>query len=425
MTNTVATMDGLFKETYAESLEKLYPDMTDIAESLEFIEDEAREGNKYHQPVVLAREQGWTLSAAGGTAFTLNAAQAATSKDAQINGAEFVLRAAISYGAAARALKQEGEARKRAFVKATAYVLENMLETAAWVREIELLYGGGTGTGSPGIGTINSQTADNGTSQTFDITLATWADGIWAGMENAFCDVYDTTMATKRNASGTMQVTAVDLENRKITFLGTEAEMDNIVATDKVVLRGAKGNEMDGIELALGNSGTLWNISAATYALWKAHTSSAASGSLSFVKMLKALNAPAARGLKAPYCFWVSPPTWTDLMNDLAALRRYSDKAKGTIEQGGEGLSFYGQTGMLNIKPHPMMKNGSAFGYPPKYANRVGATDITFQLPGGRPNFFKELDGAAGYELRCYWNQAFFCRRMATMALINNIVNST
>lgn len=424
--NTVAQLDGLFKEVYAPDLEKLYPENTEIADSLPFVADDAREGNKYHQPVVLARAQGYTLDSSGGTAFTLNAVQAATSKDAQINGAEFVLRESISYAAAARALKQKDSgSRKRAFVKATAYVLENMIESAAFVRELELLYGGGTGTASQGIGTVNSRTDDSGTSQTFDITLPTWADGIWAGMENAYVDVYDTTMATKRNSSGTMQVTAVDLDNRAITFLGTEAEMDNIVATDKIVLRGAKTAEMVGLQTAAANTGTLWNISASTYGLWKASTYSAASGSMTFTKMLKALNKPAARGLKARYCFWTSTPTWTDMMNDLAALRRYSDRAKGSLTQGANGLQFEGQSGQIDIKHHPMMKGGISIGYAPKYAMRVGATDITFQLPGGKENFFRELNDNAGFELRCYWNQAPFIRRMATVAYVTNIVNST
>lgn len=425
MTNTVAQMDGLFKEIYAPDVEKLYSELGYLAKSIRFVDDEAREGNKYHQPVVLARAQGYTLSAAGGTAFALNAVQAATSKDAQVNGAEFVLREAVSYAAASRALKQEGSGRKRAFVKATQYVLENMMETSSFVRELELLYGGGTGTASQGIGTVNSRTDDSGTSQTFDVTLATWADGIWAGMENAFVDVYDTTMVTKRNTSGTMQVTAVDLDSRAITFLGTEAEMDNIVATDKIVVRGAKGNEMIGLQTLGANTGTIWNISAATYGLWKATTYSANNGSLTFTKMLKALNAPSARGLEDEYCFWVSTATWTDMMNDLAALRRYSDHAKGSLSQGANGLVFEGQSGRINIKAHPMLKGGIALGYAPHYAQRVGSTDITFQLPGGRENFFKELNDNAGFEMRCYWNQALFIRRPATVSYITNIVNST
>lgn len=427
MTNSVPQLDGIFKEVYANTLDTLYPDMTEIADSLDFVTDEAREGNKYHQPVVLAREQGWTLSGAGGTAFTLNASEAATSKDAQINGAEFVLRATISYGAASRALKEQNKGRRnRAFVKATSYVLENMLETASWVREMELVYGGGTGTDSPGIGTINARTNDSGTTQTFSITDATWADGIWAGFENGFVDIYPDDMSAKRNTNGTIKVSAVNLDDKQITFVGTEAEMDTIAATDKVVLRGAKGNEMIGIETAIANSGTLWNIDASTYALWKASTSNASSGSLTFTKMLRAMNSPASRGLKSPFCWWVSNATWTDMMNDLSALRRYADSAKGDIEQGGSGLKFYGQTGELSIKPHPIIKNGSAFGYAPRYCNRVGSTDIAFQLPGqDNKNFFRELNDKAGYELRCYFNQAFFCRRMATMARITNIVNST
>lgn len=419
---TVAKMEGLFRHVYADKLEKLIPDGVLIGKDIPFVQESAREGNVYHQPVQVSREHGWTYDASGGTAFTLNAAESAETKDAQINGTEFVLRSTIPYASAARALKESGAAQKRAFVKATAYVLENMQDSAVYAREMSLIYGGGTA-GAAGVGTINSRTNDSGTSQTFDLTEGTWADGIWAGMENAYCDVYSSAWS-KRNAAGTMQITAVDLDNRRLTFSGTEAEMDNIVATDYVVFRGAHTKEMAGIYKMLTNTGTIWNIAAGTYGLWKASTTSAASGALQFEKVLRALNKPVGRGLKSEVCAYVSVGGWTDMLNDLSALRRYAEKAGGKLAQGADSLEFHGQNGVIKIKPHILLWAGIALILPPKYCVRVGATDITYRLPGGSENFMVELQDKAGWQMRNYFNQAWFCRKPSNCALINNIVNT-
>lgn len=427
--NDISTMDGLFKETFADKLERLLPDGVHLGKDIPFVSKEKREGASYNQPVHLSRCQGFTLAASGDGAFTLNDGEAAISKEATINGAQCVLREAIAYEAMARA-GDTNKPDKRAFVQAFAHVVENMVETLAYVREMELLYGGGTGTASEGIGIINSRTDDSGTSQTFDLTLASWADAIWAGAENMFCDVYDTTMATKRNTSGTMQITAVDLDNRKLTFLGTEAEMDNIVATDKIVFRGAKGKEMIGLQTIAANTGSIFGISAATYGMWKA-ASYPSSGSLSFTKVLRGLRKAAARGLGSEGCLYVSIPTWTDVMNDLSALRRYmGDKkngdGRGTLYQGAGALIFEGPSGITKIKGHPLLKGGIAIGMAPRYAERVGSTDITFQLPGMKEDhFFRNLDDKAGVELRGFWQQALFIRRPATLTYFTGIVNST
>ena len=56
---------------------------------------------------------------------------------------------------------------------------------------------------------------------------------------------------------------------------------------------------------------------------------------------------------------------------------------------------------------------------------RVGSSDITFKRPGQGEEFFRDLETAAGYELRAYCDQAVFSAAPGRMVLINNIVNGS
>lgn len=51
--NTVATLNGLFKEIYADKLENLIPDGVRMLKEIEFVSKDKQLGNNYHQPVVL------------------------------------------------------------------------------------------------------------------------------------------------------------------------------------------------------------------------------------------------------------------------------------------------------------------------------------------------------------------------------------
>lgn len=51
--NTVSTLNGLFKEVYAERLENLIPEGTKFMQAVPFSPRKRELGSLYHQPVVL------------------------------------------------------------------------------------------------------------------------------------------------------------------------------------------------------------------------------------------------------------------------------------------------------------------------------------------------------------------------------------
>lgn len=412
-------LSGLFKEVYAESLMELVPKAARLQKDAKMVSMDKREGNRYHQPVRLTRAHGWTLDTSG-EAFPLNQPEPARSQDAVIQGSSFLLREVISYDAAAKLLQGTGDARKRAYVQGSAYMVENMTETAAFVLELQCMRG------QSNLGVIVARTDDSGTQQTFSFTAASFIAAMWSGLEKGYVDVWDDDGSPKRNLTGTMQVVGVDVENREVTFEGVEGEMDTIAAGDYVYLRGTKEAGMVGIRSQISNTGSLFSINAADYSLWAGNTHSAASGSLSFAKLIQGLNKPTNRGLMSDVLAYVSPASWTDCNNDLSALRRYADKAGGKIEQGAESIVYYGQTGSIELVPHIFQMPGEAFCVPKGKMIRVGASELTFNPPGmPKESFYENLPDHAGIGTRCYWNQAIFLPCPSQGLLITDIVNST
>lgn len=56
--NTVTTLNGLFKEVYADKIENLIPDGVKLLKLVPYIEAAKEIGNLYHQPVQLSHEHG-------------------------------------------------------------------------------------------------------------------------------------------------------------------------------------------------------------------------------------------------------------------------------------------------------------------------------------------------------------------------------
>jgi hypothetical protein len=340
-------------------------------------------------------------------------------KDAQINGSQILLREFMDYESAAKAAKG-----RNAFIDATALMFENMLKSMRKRLEVELLYG------QQGVGKVSSKSAS--TSPTvITFTADSWAPGIWAGSEGMQFDVWSAQSAgTNRNTNAALVVSAVDIDNKQVTFTGNNTDINAIAANDHLFYYGAKSSagttqEMAGIDKIVNNSGSLFNVDASVYSLWKSTSYSASSAALTFNKVKAAIAAAVGRGLDEDMMLLVNPKTWDNLLSDLAALRRYVEKqGKGTsYEIGSENIVFYSQAGSIELTPSIYVKEGNAYGLVKNNWKRIGATDVTFETPGYGGQIFTQLSGNAGFDVRCYTHQAVFCEMPARQLLINNIVN--
>ena len=412
--NTATTLSAMFKEIYADSVENLIPDGVKLLKKVAFAEAEKELGDKYVAPVQLSHEHGFSY---GTGVFDLNNSIAAQYEEAQVQGTSLLLRTAIGYSAAARMSNS-----KKAFVKWSELVVKSMVNSMAKRLEIQCLYGQSSG----GIGRITgAPVVAPATQAVCTMTTAEYAAGIWAGSEGMELDAYDTTGATLRNdssATAVYTVTEVDLTARTVTVTGESTDIAALADTDVFYFRGAKATEGNGLDKIVTNTGSLYNIDASVYSLWKGNSYGVA-GALSFAKIQEGLALAVERGLEEAVCLMVNPKAWADLMSDQAALRQYDSKySEKESKNGSEEITFYGQNGMIEIVPSIYVKEGEAFAFPAKKCKRLGSTDVTFKLPGkSEEEIFLQLPSQAGYELRAYSEQNFFVECPATTVKFTGI----
>lgn len=368
-----------------------------------------------HQPVLLSLPTGMTF---GVGAVALNNPVASTMGDAQIQGAGMTLADRITYDVAAKA----ASGGVRAFVEATELIVDALTQSMSKFIELELMWG------SSAHGTLGESTVHTGSSTTASITidLAEWSAGIWSGMENINIDVYNGASLVNTNAP--IVVTAVNVSTRVLTVSGNATDITAINGLNGTALQLfpylAYGQEMQGYFNILVNTGSLFNINAATYALWQSNSYSALGTALNFGKVQSAVALATARGLMEDVTVFVNPTTYSNLITSQAGARRYdSSYKKSELENGTESLCFYGPNGKIEIVSHIFMKQGYAFILPLKRCQRTGATDLTFTLPGMPGEFFLQLPGYTAYELRCYTLQAAFLNSPAKAVIITTIVN--
>lgn len=428
MATTLTSLDGLFKTVYADNIEQLIPETAKLKKLIPFSRDE-KIGDHYEQPVILTYPHGVTYAAPGAGAFALNDPIAPQMKKAQVDAYQHLLRDSMDYETAAKSASGD----KAAFRKATELSVELMMESITKRVELDLLYGQiGYGVGDSSVNTDTTHTV-------VQMLTASWATGIWLGMEGAkfqFWKQSDGTLVSS-GADAIFTVDSVDVDNRKLTISGTTtgiSDLDTALAAGDcdIYPNGARTaattfSQMPGLVKIITNTGTLFNISAATYNLWKGNSVSAG-GALTLGKILSALAAPTGRGLDEKVTVFLNDRTWANVASDQAALRKY-DASYDTerLKNGTRAITFYSQNGEVELMPYNCIKEGEAIAIPLKQCKRIGSTDITWELPGGspeNPRFFRELSDNAGFEYRVYSGQSIFCKTPARTLRITGIVNS-
>jgi hypothetical protein len=401
----LGNLNGLFKQVYADKLKDLIPDGVKLLNMIKFSAKD-KTGDKYNQPVILGMEHGVTFAASEEDAFALNPAVAGQIKNAEVRGNALVLRSVIGYKAISASIGSEA-----AFQEATKYLVANMLRSVTKKLEIEMLYG------TKGYGKISSTAGS-----TITIEDAEWAPGIWAGAEGMPIEIIDTDGVTVNQTA--LSVVSVNFETKVVTL---SAPVAGVVSLgDAVFHKGALGKEFKGIHAILEQQiGDLFNINQTTYNLFRGNVYDCQGDELSFDHLNNAIARAVEKGLDSKVICMVNPRTWADLLTEQAALRKYdSSYSSAKLEQGSKGLLFHSQNGEIEIVPSIYVKEGFAYMIEPSSFMRVGSQDVSFKRPGFGDDFFRELDSAAGFELRCYCDQALFTSQPSHNVLITGIVNN-
>ena len=413
----MTTLNAWFKTAYADKIQDLTPDNVYYAKEVPDLPAEMQPGGTYTQPVTLTSEAGVTKASSSAGAFSLNSPIAMSTGNATITGSQMLLRSAVDYETIFRSRN------KNAFIKSTKGVVKNMLKTAYFFQEADLMWG------QQGIATVASISTN-----TITITTAEFASGLWLGSENRKIRIESSAGVLR----GTASVSSYDIAARTVTVDSAPA---GVSATDVIFFEadGASGaNCMQGIyKILTPASGSFMGINDSTYNLWAPVSAySAGSAPLTYNKIMLAIAGSVNKGLGDEIReieVVVNPFTFQNLGNDLAALRTIDSSWKSEqAENGAEMITFFCQAGKVKIVPHKMMKEGYAFIHPncKKFFEKTGSQNTpTFKIPGmGTANseeFLRTMENNAGVELRIYWNSAVFSEMRSHGRIISGIVNAT
>lgn len=425
--NTGGTLNGLFRQKYAKEVKSLIPDFAILQKRVPFSSAEML-GDFYHVPVVVADEHGFTYGGSTAQNYALNASIAMQMQDAVVQGYELTLTSEASYGVVSRSQKKGDSAVDRL----VDLLMERMKASTAKRVEIAFLYGQ-----SPtGIATVASATG-SGTSRVLTISSASFAAGIWAGMENCQLDAYAPAGTAPINSNAALVVTAVNVGAKTISVSGNATDLTAIVTAISTGVNlffygagataSASGAEMIGIDSILLNSGTQFGISASTYNLWAAQTFDCGSAELSMSKLLTAIAKPVSRGLLQDVQVLVAPDSWANLNSDLGGQRVFDESYDSKKqEKGTSSIVYHGQNGKIEIISHPMVKSGESFVLPLDLIQRVGSTDIAFrgEGPSGEEDYFFQNNSTNGWTVRAYTDQALMIEAPAHCVKLINIVAS-
>lgn len=389
---TVNDASALFKRVWGDGTIKAVPDFAKLQKEIPFSKRE-KLGDMYVVPVLLQHEHGFSYGSHGDGAFTLNSSVAGAVQQAQVRGSMIVLRSQLSYEDVFKAV----ESGPAAFEAAMGLVVENMQKSFAKRQELAFLYG------QQGLGTVSTNT-----SGVLVLTSATWAPGIWSGMKDCILEAWTGITASETQHNADLTVSAVSYSAKSVTVTGTNSA---VVAADVLYFKGARTasayKECVGLDkIITTTSGTIFNISATSYELWRGQ-SRAIGGAISMLGALNMASDATNLGLMDQAKLYLPVKRWNALNGDQSALRRYGAYS-AKAENGFEGITYHATNGKIEVEAHPFIKEGDGFLLPDpsKRIMRVGASDITFRRPGMSDEIFRELVDNAGLELRAFSDQA-------------------
>ena len=411
MANTLTSLNATFKYVHDKKLKDLKPNSSIVYELAPFDEENAV-GRQYNAPVVLSYELGFTFG--DGSAFAYEDDVAGVYEEIEVNPNPVVLKSRLSIEAADRMKRSE-----KSMLNHVALRAGQMKMSLLKMAEIEMLHG------RTGVGVISGNPATpTATTATVILTAATWAPGIWGGLEGAKLEVRNSS-GTKINANADVVIVSVDFANKTINVSGNATDMTDLADGHILYFKGAYANGQYGIKYQLDTSGTVFGINNSTYALFKAQEKTV-SGALTMKQVLDGRALAVARaGLDSDAVLLCSTAAFENLNVDLGALAAIDQRYSASKQAAGtQGIEYHGQGGKIKILPHPMMMEGDAFLIPEKGLKKIGSTDITFKDIDGSDEAWKHLEGYHAYQLTCRYSFQVLISEPAKCVYFSAITNS-
>ncbi len=407
--NTVSTM-SMYKEQYGNTLNDVVPTSSVVYDRIGFDTD-AKLGDSWRQSVTLTMEHGCTYNGSGGGAVALATPVPATIVEGNSSGFEMIMSARMTYAAASRATST-----KYAFKQGWGTLLLNLRKASMKRAELTFLRG------QLGLGVVESNTTG-----ALLITAASWSPTTFAGMEGALLEAWTGVTSTETQHDTTLTISAVSFSARTVTVTGTSS---SVVPGDVLYFKGARTasafNEGVGLLKIAKNTGSLFGIDAATYALWGGNTKSSFTVP-TMGRFLDAATLAVDKGLDEKVFLDVNPKTWEIMNADLSAQRVYDGSyKKEKAENGAQRIAYYGQMGEMEVSTHPFLQRGEAVLYPKTPYKRIGSADVGMGVPGlnnggEERDVFFHIEASNSVEARTFMDQSMFCDSPSTSVYISGI----
>lgn len=415
-TENLSTLNALFKDQYAAKVTDALPKYSYILSEVPFVGGAEKSGRELKQPVILSRVHGHTALGTDDGQLDLREPTTAVNDVASVKACAYVSRQFISNTVLARAT---GSA--QSFVEATAYVVQNLQESAAHMLEVAHLYGqaglAAISSGAYAATTVDGIAFTNGvntTSKAILVSKETLAEGVWVGAEGMPIEIF-----TGSTLSQACTITAVDPVNG-ILYVDSMATLAGDPRGFLIFRAGFKDVEVPGLETILRNTGTLFGINAATKRLWRANQV-AVNGALTFPVVQAAISQAIGRGLADRLDLHVNPRVFGTAIPDFNTVKDTGSAFKSRVfnseedvknlGHGAEKIRFYVAGHETTLVSNPMVKAGLAMGLEDGVLVRVGSTKLTFDIPGSEQVYFRPLEGKAASELRMFADESIFSRK--------------
>lgn len=421
--DTTTTID-ILQERYMSGVFDQVPKYSILRDKIRF-DQTAQPGEAYNFAMLVRYPHGhtWQGGSRYGQVVTMNSAVNGRVIQGRVTPCSHTLREQLSWD-----LMAASATSKQAFARGADLLVAAVVDSTDWALELSLMHGGGS------IGAQSSKSNTSATVSDVTITLASWAPACWSAFEGGYVDVYDSTLVTKLNTDGPVEVTSIDVSTRVIEMtFASNADQTACINGSLFVPLGSFSNWQPGVmralELSIAGS-SLYGITTSDYGLSRASTYSAASAPLSFTKLAEAAAQGVAKGGMGNYLALVSPWAWTDINNQQAQNRRYTEAGRGEFVNGGDELTYFGPNGgTITVVQHSMMKAGEAILIDPEDWVRSGPSEPTFNIPGqgqlAIQSMLTPLPDQTGTQFVRYFSQSPACVRLAKQVRINNIVNTS
>lgn len=388
--NTPTSLASRLKERFNNDISTLVPGANVLCK-LPFRDDIAL-GKNANFDVQLSDELGFS---SGQGSVSLQGAIAQSTARATVDSYSLILQYQASYDLISRA--ENGD--KAAFANFTSSKFIPATESFQRRQEIYHLYG------RDGLGKVSGVSG-----QVITITADTWCPTLWMGLKGAIISSYD----AKTGGSShdlTMTVASIDVGARTVTVTGTAS---NTVTNDHLFFKGTYDAGHYGLMTIARNTGSLFGISASTYALWKSNSYDVGTSAISMGKLLEAAGESHNKGCDEKLRCLLPTKSFQALVTDEAALRQYgANYDEGKAKNGFRSISFFGASGEIEIIPYKFMKEGEFLMFPERWTYVIGSSKMAMELAGDRMWF--DVSTTSDKEMRLFSDLQIFCERPGYM----------